>query len=571
MIYRTLHTYILRELLRVFLLTASALTTLMAFGGMFKPMTKQGIDVSQVMVILVNLMPAMLAYAIPIAALFAAVLVYWRMSTDNELTACRAGGISFRAIVMPAFFLGLAVASVDLLFVNYVVPRFLQSTERVVQRDLASLIVNQIGKNERFEYDKLMVTADAAEQDPEDPSHVILYGLAASYADQQNKIYTAVGQRAALYFLKRPGEDSVEINIYLTNALAFDPTKGFQKVSVSVQQLSPDGRPIPVPSYFRSKAKFLNYLDLMNVSRKPYLFPTVAEAVDRIKRVYDYECISANIRKLWQARHANAAPLTFSQPALGGRGTNEITLYANKAVINDRGPPEQALSFTGNTAADHVRIEQRSNGALVAAYTCQTAELVLSPDSYTGTGFRGAASPDPDSGVSASLRLSGNVLQQNFLAPDLPPVGMETQSITGLTLDPSVKKVAYVWADPASWALASPREDVRKLGAQYQKRENDLIRTITSELHSRGSFSISCLTLVLLGAALGILLRGQNPLAVFVVGFVPAIVLVLLITAGRQVTENSSHSVVPGIILIWAGNVILLAVVAAVYLKLLRR
>jgi len=69
MIYRTLHVYILRELLRVFLMTASALTTLLAFGGMFKPLTRQGIDIGQVMVLMFNLMPAMLAYAIPIAAL----------------------------------------------------------------------------------------------------------------------------------------------------------------------------------------------------------------------------------------------------------------------------------------------------------------------------------------------------------------------------------------------------------------------------------------------------------------------------------------------------------------------
>src|SRR5262245_53195121 len=95
MIYKTLHWYILRELLRVFLMTASALTTLLAFGGTFKPLTKEGLDVVQLMKITTNLMPAMLAYAIPIAALFAAVLVYWRLSTDNELTACRASGVSF--------------------------------------------------------------------------------------------------------------------------------------------------------------------------------------------------------------------------------------------------------------------------------------------------------------------------------------------------------------------------------------------------------------------------------------------------------------------------------------------
>src|SRR5580692_4648579 len=101
MIYKTLHWYIFKELMRIFILTASALTTLMAFGGTFKPLTKQGLDVFELLKIIMNLMPAMLAYAIPMAALYAAVLVYWRMSTDNEVLACRAGGISFGTIVLP--------------------------------------------------------------------------------------------------------------------------------------------------------------------------------------------------------------------------------------------------------------------------------------------------------------------------------------------------------------------------------------------------------------------------------------------------------------------------------------
>jgi lipopolysaccharide export LptBFGC system permease protein LptF len=574
MIYRTLHTYILRELLRVFLLTASALTTLMAFGGMFKPLTKQGIDVSQVMVILLNLMPAMLAYAIPIAALFAAVLVYWRMSTDNELTACRAGGISFLTIVMPAFLLGLAVSSVDLLFVNYVVPRFLQSTERVVQRDLASLLVNQISHNERFEYRTFMVTADAAELLPREKpgwDHVVLHGFAATTSDQRGKPkFTAVGQRADLFIHKRPNEETIEVDINLANAMAFDPAKGFQKVSVSVQQLSPDGRPLVFPSIFRSKAKFLNYLDLMSISRNPYLFPSVAETVTSIKRMYDYERISAREFNRWNsARDHGPASLTFSQPAIGG-GTNDITLFADKAALDDQAAPDQALTFSGNGPNDTIRIEERAAGKLVAAYTCQTADLVLTPDSYTGSGVMGAALSDRGSGVAASLRLHGNITRENHLQPSVQPVKMDAQTISGL----SVQSLDAENAHPlkyVNWALASPRQDVHNLGVQYQKSETDLLKTITSELHSRGSFAISCLTLVLLGAALGILLHGQNPLAVFVVGFVPAIILILLITAGRQVTEGTSPNVVPGIILIWAGNVVLLAIVAAVYFKLLRR
>src|ERR1700759_1329750 len=106
-------------------------------------------------------MPAMLAYAIPIAALFAAVLVYWRLATDNEMTACRASGISFTAIVMPALLLGLIVASVDLVFVNYVVPVFLQRTERAIISDLGSLVSNQINQQGQFKFDRLVGYADS--------------------------------------------------------------------------------------------------------------------------------------------------------------------------------------------------------------------------------------------------------------------------------------------------------------------------------------------------------------------------------------------------------------------------
>ena len=108
----------------------------------------------------------LLAYSIPISALFASVLVYWRMATDNELTACRAGGISFITIVMPAFILGLAVASVDLVFVNYVVPHYLQAAERAIMKDLAGVLVGQVGRQEAFEYGKVIVYANQAEQLP---------------------------------------------------------------------------------------------------------------------------------------------------------------------------------------------------------------------------------------------------------------------------------------------------------------------------------------------------------------------------------------------------------------------
>src|SRR6476659_5205905 len=90
----TISKYIFKDLLKIFVMTNGALAGIMSFGGLLRPLTQQGLDASQVSKMLAYFTPAMTAYSLPIAALFAATVVYGRLSADNELTACRAGGLS---------------------------------------------------------------------------------------------------------------------------------------------------------------------------------------------------------------------------------------------------------------------------------------------------------------------------------------------------------------------------------------------------------------------------------------------------------------------------------------------
>ena len=109
----------------------------------------------QVMASMFYLMPAMLAYTIPIAALFAAVLVYWRMSTDNELDRVQGWGQyhSRPSSYRRSCWAWWSPALTGIVFVNYVVPRLLQLTERAVRSDVGSLIVSQISRQEKFQYE----------------------------------------------------------------------------------------------------------------------------------------------------------------------------------------------------------------------------------------------------------------------------------------------------------------------------------------------------------------------------------------------------------------------------------
>src|SRR5665213_1922529 len=103
---RTLFWYVFKDLMKIFFMASGALAGIMSFGGLLRPLTQNGLDGSQVILLLRYFMPAMSTYSLPVAALFATTAVYGRMSADNELTACRASGISFLSIATPAMLLG---------------------------------------------------------------------------------------------------------------------------------------------------------------------------------------------------------------------------------------------------------------------------------------------------------------------------------------------------------------------------------------------------------------------------------------------------------------------------------
>jgi hypothetical protein len=102
-----------------------------------------------------------------------------------------------------------------------------------------------------------------------------------------------------------------------------------------------------------------------------------------------------------------------------------------------------------------------------------------------------------------------------------------------------------------------------------QVRANNAAR---SELHGRASFAISCLSLVMVGCALGVMFRSGNFLNAFAASFVPALLCITLIISGQQSATHVPYTMgaafkdpLPmAILFIWIGNAAVL--VAAIYL-----
>ena len=81
---KTLFWYLLKDLLRIFLMASGTLAGIMSFGALLRPLTQHGLDGAQIGKILSYFQPAMMTYSLPIAALFATTIVYGRLSAQID-------------------------------------------------------------------------------------------------------------------------------------------------------------------------------------------------------------------------------------------------------------------------------------------------------------------------------------------------------------------------------------------------------------------------------------------------------------------------------------------------------
>ncbi len=550
---KTLHWYIARELGRVFFLTTSVLTTILAFGGTFRPLTKQGLSLVQLLQVLLDLIPAMLAYSIPLAALFAAVIVYWRLATDNELTGARASGVSYAFLVTPALVLGLVVGGIDLLFVGYVVPAFLQKTSQVVvQTDLASMLLHDVGQHQPFQFGNMVVYADNAYPIPSPANTpapagvkqtvIQLRGLAATPLIKDKPSAIVLARAANVIIDRLKDRNQMRVGVQLKDGVAYAP-KSFRQIRGTIRYLPPDGKPYVIGSLLVNRPKFLGFHRLVELRRDPFRYDPIAA----LERKFNRDLRMESIAEWYMRRFQAGVPMTFSRPG----GAVEIRSPAARLSVNKR------LIFLGNVHRP-VRVAVIRHGRATMLYKAPRAELLPS----LAAGAKGPNSKAPD----ASLRLTGGALRE--LNPRLnhrfhagPPVVF----LSSLQITPAAVH------HPSAPARGDESPEMAGLLKSIHGRVDRLRRQIDSEMQSRQSFAFSCVVLVILGAALGIILRDRNPLAVFVVGFVPAMVLVLLINTGREMITRTTGSDLPGLTLIWAGNGLILALNFLVYSRLLRR
>ena len=110
MLFKTIDRYIFKELLKIFIISAGALTTVLyldKFLFMAEMIVNRGVSTWELLLMMIYISPAFLALTIPMSVLFASVVSFNQFSSNNEWIAMKACNWSFLELMKPVAFFAL--------------------------------------------------------------------------------------------------------------------------------------------------------------------------------------------------------------------------------------------------------------------------------------------------------------------------------------------------------------------------------------------------------------------------------------------------------------------------------
>jgi lipopolysaccharide export system permease protein len=136
--------YVLRELLKVFLITLTGMTVLMLIVGVGQEAVRQGLGPEPILKLVPYAMPNALRFAIPGTMLFAACSVFGRMAAENEIVALKSLGISAMKAVSPALILAFLISLVAVWLNDLAVSWGRHGMQRVVLHSVEQIIYGML-------------------------------------------------------------------------------------------------------------------------------------------------------------------------------------------------------------------------------------------------------------------------------------------------------------------------------------------------------------------------------------------------------------------------------------------
>ena len=133
---KILDRYIIKEVMSFVALAVAALTIMLIVRTLFE-LTDMLINKKVALLYVVQLLfyrlPAFLVLTFPMSLLASSELAIGRLSTDGEITAMRAAGISLRRIVIPFIIAALVISILSFLINDYIVPEANHISQNIIR------------------------------------------------------------------------------------------------------------------------------------------------------------------------------------------------------------------------------------------------------------------------------------------------------------------------------------------------------------------------------------------------------------------------------------------------------
>ncbi|MHC4294026.1 MAG: LptF/LptG family permease [Planctomycetota bacterium] len=541
---KTLHGYISRDLAKVSGLALVAFTSIMTIFAIVEPLRREGLAAGQSLTLIGFTLPMMMSLTLPIAALFAATIVYGRFAQDNELMACRASGISTITLLRPALVLGAIVTVLSLILNSFVTPKMAGMLETTIMANVRSYTFSRLKRKNHFDIPgqrNLFIHADSV-----DEKNNILHGVVVAYTRHPEDVRLLSAPKARVDFTERSGETYLTVELIKP---AVNRTGSYDIVQQDYYPLEARKLPSPAeeePSWY-DWTKLLRTLENPTENREieKYFEEQILRALCHdmlvesiVSSIQDGKTYSELQDEEWSYRIRAGSARMGEMGAVNLQGTRD-------------GEDTQPVEVTVFRNGEPYQLATADNGRIETTYSALSEASLVSIELLDNVEVRSLQNPRSDVQHRTQFAVGQLPVPERFV----------TASKTFSLLD----------VIDRSKELTSTKFIQKRIRILKEVKIPRLVNKIKAEMHMRAAYSLSCFMMVAMGAALGLMFKGGQFVSAFAISVIPAALVIVMMITGKQILHSRSVAAYLGLMTIWGGVLLLLAANFMIYFALSRK
>lgn len=212
---RILRNYVLKEVAGPFILSLSIFVFILLIGNLIHTADKiiaKGVSLIDIIKLFGSWIPYLLRYALPMSLLTAILLTFGRFSSENEIVAMRASGVSLYRIMAPVIAIGLVLSLFSVILNNEIIPRAHFASRKILADIAVSNPTGYLEEGAFLHFEDHIISVDKVEGN-------YLEGIKIFELQPEGPPRTVVAERGQFV----PMEDKKAITIKLIDGRSDEP------------------------------------------------------------------------------------------------------------------------------------------------------------------------------------------------------------------------------------------------------------------------------------------------------------------------------------------------------------